>query len=125
MIPAAMHRVEHQEVRRRLWATGDLVDVHELHVRSTPPRAQREPAHAAKPIDADSRHADSALRMTVALDGHAEMNSTEVCTVLGTSARVMRSNPNLGKKPSAVVVRRYNAGAPQSRANRMAASVSA
>jgi hypothetical protein len=34
--------------------------------------------------------------MTVALDGHADANSTEVRTVSGTSART-RSKPNLGK----------------------------
>ena len=35
--------------------------------------------------------------MTAALDGHADVNSTEALTVAGTSARSMRSNPNLGK----------------------------
>ncbi len=37
------------------------------------------------------------FRITVALDGHADVNSTDDCTVAGTSARVKRSNPNLGK----------------------------
>ena len=46
------------------------------------------------------------LRMTIALDGQAERNSIDVCTDAGTSARSIRSNPNFGKKRSAVVVSR-------------------
>ena len=44
--------------------------------------------------------------MTVALDGQAAVNSTDAWTVAGTSARVIGSNPNVGKYRSAVVVRR-------------------
>lgn len=40
--------------------------------------------------------------MTIALDGLTEVNSTEACTVGGTCARAIRSNPNFGKKRSAV-----------------------
>src|SRR6478672_11861579 len=53
----------------------------------------------------------SRLRMTVAFKGHADRNSVDVCTPAGTSVRSMRSNPNRGKNPSAVVVSRYMAGA--------------
>ena len=52
----------------------------------------------------------SCFRMTTAVDGHADLNSTDDCTDAGTSARAMRSNPNLGKNRSAVVVSRYTAG---------------
>ena len=41
-----------------------------------------------------------------------------------TSARAIRSKPNLGKNASAVVVSKYIAGTFSSRARRMAASVS-
>jgi hypothetical protein len=44
--------------------------------------------------------------MTAALVGHADVNSTEAWTVAGTSVRAIRSNPNLGKNRSAVVVSR-------------------
>ena len=44
--------------------------------------------------------------MTVALDGQADVNSMDVWTVAGTSARAIGSNPNLGKYRSAVVVSR-------------------
>jgi hypothetical protein len=37
------------------------------------------------------------LRMTVALAGHALMNSTVFATPAGTSLRAMRVNPNRGK----------------------------
>ena len=56
--------------------------------------------------ESSRRHADSVWRMTVAVDGHADVNSTDVCTSVGTSARAIRVNPNLGKKSSAVVVNR-------------------
>jgi hypothetical protein len=46
----------------------------------------------------------SRRRMTIALDGHADVNSTDVRTSDGTSPRSIRSNPNLGKYRSAVVV---------------------
>jgi hypothetical protein len=48
----------------------------------------------------------SRLRMTVAFEGHADRNSMDVCTPAGTSVRSMRSKPNRGKNPSAVVVSR-------------------
>jgi hypothetical protein len=35
--------------------------------------------------------------MIVAVDAHADVNSIDVCTPAGTSLRMMRSNPNLGK----------------------------
>ncbi len=44
--------------------------------------------------------------MTVADAGHADVNSIDVRTAAGTSSRVMRSNPNVGKYSDAVVVRR-------------------
>ena len=91
-------------------AAGDLVDVDELQIRPSPAGAQREPAHAAEAVDADSDGMSligySGLRMTVALDGHAEVNSTDVWTDAGTSARAIRSKPNFGKYRSAVVVSR-------------------
>jgi hypothetical protein len=46
------------------------------------------------------------LRITVAVDGQADVNSTDACTVAGTLVRSMRSKPNFGKYRSAVVVRR-------------------
>ena len=42
--------------------------------------------------------------MTTALDGQADVNSTDFWTRVGTSARVIRLNPNLRKNASAVVV---------------------
>ena len=51
--------------------------------------------------------------ITTAVDGHADWNSTDTCTLAGTSDRAIRTNPNLGKKPSAVVVSKYTAGAPR------------
>ena len=69
-----------------------------------------ETSHAVEPVDTDSRRHGAAvykdLRMTVALDGHAEVNSTDARTLIGTSSRAMRSNPNFGKNLSAVVVKR-------------------
>ena len=44
--------------------------------------------------------------MTTALDGQADVNSTDFWTWVGTSARVIRLNPNLRKNASAVVVSR-------------------
>ena len=44
--------------------------------------------------------------MTAAVDGQADVNSIDCRTSLGTSSRVMGSNPNLGKNFSAVVVNR-------------------
>lgn len=66
---------------------------HECHARRLP-----------RLLAASSRY--NGLRMTVAVDGHAAVNSIEVCTEAGTSPRAMRSNPNFGKKRSAVVVSR-------------------
>jgi hypothetical protein len=51
--------------------------------------------------------------MTIALDEHADRNSTDSRTLAGTSLRSTRLNPNRGKKPSAVIVSRYTAGAPK------------
>ena len=48
----------------------------------------------------------SAFRITVALAGHAAVNSIDSWMLEGTSARVIRSKPNLGKYASAVVVSR-------------------
>jgi hypothetical protein len=42
--------------------------------------------------------------ITVAVEGHADENSTDVCTVAETSDRKIRTNPNFGKNSSAVVV---------------------
>ena len=50
-------------------------------------------AFKSRQMDARS----SVFRITIALDGHADVNSTDRCTPAGTSARVMRSKPNLGK----------------------------
>jgi hypothetical protein len=44
--------------------------------------------------------------MTIAVDGHADVNSTDVRTPGGTLPRSIRSNPYLGKYSSAVVVSR-------------------
>ena len=44
--------------------------------------------------------------MTIALAGQAERNSIDAWTDAGTSARSIRSKPNFGKYPSAVVVSR-------------------
>ena len=46
------------------------------------------------------------LLITMAVDGHADRNSTDVCTLAGTCGRVIRSNANLGKNSFAVVVSR-------------------
>ena len=55
--PPAVHRVERQEVRRRLRATRHFVDVHEFQVGPAPSRPQRQPTHPAEPVDPDScRH---------------------------------------------------------------------
>jgi hypothetical protein len=106
-----VHRIERQEVGCRLETTGDLVDLDELEMRTSPPRRHGEPPHAAEAVDSDSRRHDppavySGLRMTVAVDGHAEVNSIEVWTVAGTSVGAIGWNPNFGKYRSAVVVRR-------------------
>ena len=53
----------------------------------------------------------------------AEVNSIDVWTDGGTSARVIRSNPNFGKYCSAVVVSRNTTGACKSDASRSAACV--
>jgi len=44
--------------------------------------------------------------MTVALEGHADVNSTDRCTRPGTSVLEIVSNPKRGKNVSAVVVNR-------------------
>ena len=44
--------------------------------------------------------------MTIAFDGHADVNSIDRWTVAGTSSRVMGANPSFGKYRSAVVVSR-------------------
>jgi hypothetical protein len=46
------------------------------------------------------------FRMTTALAGQADRNSTDCRTPSGTSARLVTSNPKRGKKRSAVVVSR-------------------
>src|SRR5580765_3782886 len=90
---------------------SSLVDVHELQIRSIPPGPQGQSTHSPKPVNPDSqRHAapevHKTLRMTVADDGHADVNSLDVWTEAGTAWRSMRSKPNLGKNRSAVVVSR-------------------
>ena len=62
--------------------------------------------------------------MTIADAGQADWNSTDSCTDGGTSSRVIGSNPNFGKKRSAVVVKRNTAPARWLAARRSAASVS-
>jgi hypothetical protein len=52
------------------------------------------------------------LCMTVADAGHADRNSMEAWTDSGTAARVIVSNPNLVKNPSAVVVSRNTSRMP-------------
>jgi hypothetical protein len=42
--------------------------------------------------------------ITIALAGHADRNSMDCCTPIGTCPLVSLTNPNLGKKDSAVVV---------------------
>ena len=54
-VPSAVNRVEGQEMRRRRRTSGDLIDMNELQVRAPPSCSQRQAAHAAEPIDADSR----------------------------------------------------------------------
>jgi hypothetical protein len=46
------------------------------------------------------------LLMTTAVEGQAERNSTDICTLAGTSCRAIRTNANFGKNSSAVVVSR-------------------
>jgi hypothetical protein len=105
-----MNRIEGQQMCRSFRSAGDLVYVDELKVGTAPPGAERETSHATEAVEPDSdRHGAVAykdFRITVALDGHAEVNSTDAWTVIGTSLRAMRSNPNFGKNPSAVVVKR-------------------
>ena len=55
-IPAAVHRVEREEVRRDLDVAVELVDVRELELRRAPSRAQREPSHATEAVDPDADH---------------------------------------------------------------------
>ncbi len=43
------------------------------------------------------RRGHSRFRITIALAGHADTNSTDVCTAGGTSAREIDSKPNFGK----------------------------
>jgi hypothetical protein len=43
-------------------------------------------------------------RIATAVLGQAPRSSRDACTASGISSRAVRSNPNRGKKPSAVVV---------------------
>jgi hypothetical protein len=45
----------------------------------------------------------SALHIATAVEGHAERNSTDVCTPDGTDCRGIRSNANRGKKSPAAI----------------------
>ena len=69
------------------------------------------------------RIAQSILRITIALAGQAERNSTDWRRLAGTSERSTVENPNRGKKRSAVVVSRKSAGTPAALAAVIAASV--
>ena len=64
--PAAMDRVEHQEVGRRRRVPVQLVDVSESQLGPPPGRPEREPPHPAEAVDADARHvATIACRLTL------------------------------------------------------------
>jgi hypothetical protein len=51
-------------------------------------------------------YASTVFLITTAVEGHADRNSTDICTLAGTSERAIRTNPNRGKNASAVVVSR-------------------
>src|SRR5919109_4095338 len=59
----------------------------------------------------------SSSAITVADDGHASRNSTELLTSSGTVSRVVFTKPKLGKYRSAVVVSRYSAFIPRDSAS--------
>jgi hypothetical protein len=57
-VPAAMNRVEFQQVGLTGGIALDLVDVDDLKLRTPPARAEAQFAHATKTIDANTnRHA--------------------------------------------------------------------
>ena len=99
-IPSAMHGIEGQEVRGGLGPAGELVDVDEL--RSGRPQPARKASRPMRPkplipilVGIRLLRSYSVLRITVALDGHADVNSIEVWTVAGTSALPMRRRAGL------------------------------
>ncbi len=53
-IPAAMHGVEFQQVRRQFRAARDLVHMDDLDVLAIPPGAEAEAPHATESIDTNS-----------------------------------------------------------------------
>jgi len=57
VLPAALNRVEVQQVGCRSCVTGNLVDMNYLNLGVVPKRAKRKAAHAAKPIHSETnRH---------------------------------------------------------------------
>src|SRR3546814_17663137 len=53
-VPAAVHRVEVQQVRKGGRLAGRVVDLDELDIRLVPRGAQGETAHAAEAVDANA-----------------------------------------------------------------------
>ena len=118
----ARDRGEHDGVQRREHVAAAATAVSggrradlALRSRAICPRAKPRESNRCPPSETSSRYVLSGrllrskthqLRflITTAVDGQADRNSTDICTLAGTSDLAIRTNPNLGKNVSAVVV---------------------
>jgi hypothetical protein len=83
--------------------------------RQQPPGAALPCSGAPRASDGQVRHQHSLRQesprlivfvIATAVEGQADRNSTEICTLAGNSDRAIRTNPNLEKNASAVIVSR-------------------